>query len=61
MKQIQYRLVNNKTNKVEGWLVGKTPNKELVIDGGGHTFTLPINATTNAKYRIEKVEASSNE
>jgi len=59
MKSIQYRLVNNKTGKIEGYLVGKTPNKELIINNGNKTFIIPINSNTESKYKIEVLEVSN--
>ena len=59
MKDIQYRVIERATNKLYGYLVGKTPNQELVVQVGVRTVLVPINATTNAKYLVLKVEASN--
>jgi hypothetical protein len=56
---VQYKLVNKATGKVEGWLIGKTPNRELVFQLGTKTWTMAINAETESKYRIDVVKAST--
>lgn len=59
MKDIQYRVIEIKTGKLFGYIVGKTPNRELVIDRGARTVLLKINARMEAKYRVEAVEVSA--
>lgn len=59
MKSKQYRVVDKETNKVKGYLVGKTPNNELVLHLGNKTFTIPVNKDTEAKYKIEVLEVST--
>lgn len=59
MVMIQYRVIEIKTGKLFGYLVGKTPDRELVVDRGSKTVLLKINARTESKYRVEAVEVSS--
>lgn len=54
---VQYRVIENATGKLVGYMVGKTPNKELVINMGNRTFLIPVNAETNIKYRVDAVKA----
>lgn len=56
---IQYRVIENATGKLIGYLVGKTPNRELVVNLGNRTFLIPITAETNAKYRVDAVRAGT--
>lgn len=49
---MQYQLINKKTGKFEGWLIGKTPNRELIFMLGGERFYLSINQDTEANYKI---------
>ena len=54
----QLRLIEIKTGNVVGWVIGKTPNNELVIQAGIRNFTIKVNSETNTLYRVELFEAS---
>ncbi len=56
---VQYIVIEIKTGKTFGWLIGKTPNRELVVDRGSKTVLLKINAKTEQKYRVDVVQVGA--
>ena len=60
MRDTQYKVVVKATGETYGWIVGKTPNQELVIQlPNNRTKLLKINDKNLAKYTVLKIEFSA--
>lgn len=55
----QYRIIEIKTGKLLGYMIGKTANQELVYQLGVNIKKLKITPRTEAKYRVDVLEIGS--
>lgn len=50
------RVIEIRTGKTVGYVVGKTLDQELVVQVGTRTKLIPVNDKTNSKYKVERVQ-----
>ena len=59
MKTKQYEVIEIKSGKSMGYIIGKTPERELVLKQGNRTYRLKITPATESKYRVDVIEFSA--